>query len=113
MSDLRHTLSLMQAGRWNEAHDRIQHDDSMLAAWLHGLLHLQEGDLEDAENWYNRAARHFRSRGSLAQELALFEAALPPLTAHGADEQGLSAQEQPAVQVPPASNSSVLSDRGT
>lgn len=76
MSDLRHTLSLMQAGRWNEAHDRIQHDDSMLAAWLHGLLHLQEGDLEDAENWYNRAARHFCSRSSLDEELGLFEAAL-------------------------------------
>lgn len=76
MSDLRHTLALLRAGRWNEAHDLIQRDDSMLAAWLHGLLHLQEGDLEDAENWYNRAARHFRSRGSLEEELALFEAAL-------------------------------------
>lgn len=103
MSDLRQTLNLMQAGRWNEAHDRIQHDDSLLAAWLHGLLHLQEGDLEDAENWYNRAARHFRSRGSLQEEMALFEAALP----------GPTDQEQPAVQAPLASNSSVLSDSGT
>lgn len=103
MSDLRQTLNLMQAGRWNEAHDRIQHDDTLLAAWLHGLLHLQEGDLEDAENWYNRAARHFRSRGNLQEELALFEAALP----------GPADQEQPAAQAPLASNSSVLSDSGT
>lgn len=103
MSDLRHTLALLRAGRWNEAHDLIQRDDSMLAAWLHGLLHLQEGDLEDAENWYDRAARHFRSRGSLDQELALFELALL----------GSMDQEQPAVQMPLASNSSVLSDSGT
>ena len=48
----------------------------MLGAWLHGILHLQEGDLEDAENWYNRANRHFRSRGTLEEELALFETAL-------------------------------------
>lgn len=41
-----------------------------------GILHLQEGDLEDAENWYDRAARHFRSRGTLAEEIAAFEAAL-------------------------------------
>ena len=52
----------------------------MLGAWLHGILHLQEGDLEDAENWYNRAARHFRSRGSLQEEIVLFEQALAAAT---------------------------------
>jgi hypothetical protein len=36
----------------------------------------QEGDLEDAEYWYGNANRHFRSRGTLEEELALFEAAL-------------------------------------
>jgi hypothetical protein len=76
MDDLRDVLALMKAGRWNEAHDRVQHDATDLGAWLHGLLHLEEGDLEDAENWYDRSGRRFRSRGSLADELALFEAAL-------------------------------------
>ena len=76
MTDLRHLLMLMRSGRWNEAHDLVQMDTSELAAWLHGLLHLQEGDLEDAENWFNRAHRHFRSRGTLDEELAAFEAAL-------------------------------------
>ena len=73
---LAQVLQHLHAGRWNAAHDLVQHDGSMLAAWLHGILHVQEGDLEDAENWYDRAGRHFRSRGTLAQELALFEAAL-------------------------------------
>lgn len=71
-------LALMRQGQWTQAHDQIQRDSSDLGAWLHALLHLQEGDLEDAQYWYERAGRPFRSRGTLAQELALFEAALPP-----------------------------------
>lgn len=80
MSLLHQVLQDLHAGRWNAAHDLVQKDDSMLGAWLHGILHLQEGDLEDAENWYNRAARHFRSRGSLEEEIALFEQALAAAT---------------------------------
>lgn len=76
MTILHQVLQDLQAGRWNAAHDLVQKDGSELAAWLHGILHLQEGDLEDAENWYNRANRHFRSRGTLAQELDLFTQAL-------------------------------------
>ena len=66
----------LHAGRWNAAHDLVQHDGSMLGAWLHGILHLQEGDLEDAENWYDHAGRRFRQRGSFDEELALLLAAL-------------------------------------
>lgn len=80
MTLLHQVLRDLHAGRWNAAHDLVQKDDAMLAAWLHGILHLQEGDLEDAENWYNRAARHFRSRGSLQEEIALFEQALAAAT---------------------------------
>ncbi len=76
MTMLQHVLQHRRAGRWNAAHDLVQKEDSLLAAWLHGILHLQEGDLEDAENWYDRANRHFRSRGTLQEELALFEATL-------------------------------------
>ena len=80
MTALHQVLQDLHAGRWNAAHDQVQKDDSMLGAWLHGILHLQEGDLEDAENWYNRAARHFRSRGSLQEEIVLFEQALAAAT---------------------------------
>lgn len=80
MSLLHQALQDLNSGRWNAAHDQVQKDDSMLGAWLHGILHLQEGDLEDAENWYNRAARHFRSRGSLQEEIVLFEQALAAAT---------------------------------
>ncbi|WP_374513046.1 hypothetical protein [Niveibacterium sp.] len=76
MPSLLDILDLMRAGQWNEAHKLVQQDPSETAAWLHGLLHVQEGDLEDAEYWYGKAGRHFRSRGTLAQELDPLEAHL-------------------------------------
>jgi hypothetical protein len=49
---LQQVLQHLHAGRWNAAHDLVQHDGSMLAAWLHGILHVQEGDLEDAQSLF-------------------------------------------------------------
>ena len=77
MTLLRQVLVALRAGRWNEAHDLVQQEDSPLAAWLHGIVHIQEGDLEDAEYWYGKADRNFRSRGTLDEELQRFESALP------------------------------------
>lgn len=77
MNTLRQVLVHMRAGRWYEAHHLVQGDeDSLLSAWLHGILHIQEGDLEDAEYWYGKANRNFRNRGTLDEELERFEAAL-------------------------------------
>jgi beta-xylosidase len=76
MDILQTVLNHLHAGRWNEAHNLVQTDDSLLGAWLHGIVHIQEGDLEDAEYWYDRADRSFRSRGTLEEELERFEAAL-------------------------------------
>ena len=80
MTLIRQALTHMREGRWNEAHRLVQDipdDAAHLGAWLHGILHIQEGDLEDAEYWYGKADRHFRSRGSLEEELERLEAALP------------------------------------
>ena len=75
--DLLHeVMAHLKAGRWTQAHNLVQQDDSAAAAWLHGIVHIQEGDLEDAEYWYDRAGRNFRQRGSLAEEMAAFEAGL-------------------------------------
>ena len=76
MTILDQVLMHLRAGRWIEAHKLVQNDDSLLGAWLHGILHIQEGDLEDAEYWYGKASRHFRSRGTLDEELQRFEATL-------------------------------------
>ncbi|MBB4843386.1 hypothetical protein HNP55_001905 [Paucibacter oligotrophus] len=77
MSTIREVLLHLHEGRWNEAHHRVQSEDSPQAAWLHGILHLQEGDLEDAEYWYGKAGRNFRSRGTLQEEIQRLEAELP------------------------------------
>lgn len=77
MADLRQALVHMRAGRWNEAHILVQSDESAQAAWLHGILHIEEGDLGNAEYWYGQAARDFRSRGTIEEEMARFEAELP------------------------------------
>ena len=75
MSILHTVIAQMRSGNWIDAHNLVQSDDSELAAWLHGILHIQEGDLEDAEYWYDKANRHFRSRGTLEEELASLELA--------------------------------------
>ena len=76
MPPLLQILALMREGNWDEAHNLVQLDDSSSAAWLHGLLHVQEGDLENAEYWYGKAGRNFRSRGTLSEELDALEASL-------------------------------------
>ena len=47
MSVLHDVLDHLRAGRWNEAHQLVQSDDSRLSAWLHGILHLQGHDHEE------------------------------------------------------------------
>lgn len=77
---LRQVLAHLQAGQWTAAHDLVQQDDSTMAAWLHGIVHIQEGDLEDAEYWYGLGDRHFRSRGTLGEELERFTRELQALS---------------------------------
>lgn len=77
MANLRQALVHMRSGRWTEAHTIVQSDESQLAAWLHGILHVQEGDLGNAEYWYGQAKRDFNGRGTLDEEMDRFEAGLP------------------------------------
>lgn len=73
---LSQALDHLHAGRWTEGHNLVQTDNSPLAAWLHGIVHIQEGDLANARYWYGLAHRPFQSRGSLDEELERFEAEL-------------------------------------
>ena len=77
MDIFRQALLHIRAGRWDEAHTLVQSDESQTAAWLHGILHVQEGDLANAEYWYGQAGRDFRGRGTVDEELERFEAGLP------------------------------------
>ena len=46
-------------GNWHAAHAIVQGDPSPLAAWMHGIVHLLEGDTSNALYWYGQAGRPF------------------------------------------------------
>lgn len=76
MVNLRQAVTHARRGEWGAAHALAQADDSLLGAWLHGILHLMDGDLENAAYWYTRAGRNFAGRSAPAEELARLEAEL-------------------------------------
>lgn len=67
---LARAVELLAAGAWQEAHEIVQQEDSALAAWLHGIVHTIEGDLENARYWYRKAGRVFPGRDAVLLEIA-------------------------------------------
>ena len=71
--------ALLAAGDWQAAHLIVQDDPSSLAAWMHGIVHLLEGDVSNARYWYSRAGRLFPERVDVRAEIeAAGAAAAPP-----------------------------------
>jgi hypothetical protein len=67
---LARALELLAAGAWQPAHEIVQQETSALAAWLHGIVHTLEGDLDNARYWYRRADRVFPGRDAVQAEIA-------------------------------------------
>ena len=63
-------VELLEAGAWQQAHEIVQHETSALAAWLHGIVHTLEGDLNNARYWYRKADRVFPGRDAVQGEIA-------------------------------------------
>lgn len=63
-------LDLLAAGQWQPAHEIVQEDKSELAAWLHGIVHTLEGDLDNARYWYRRTSREFPGPEAVQREIA-------------------------------------------
>ena len=66
---LARAVDLLIAGAWQEAHEIVQDQDSALAAWLHGIVHTFEGDLDNARYWYRKAGRVFPGPDAVQEEL--------------------------------------------
>ena len=65
----------MEAGDWQAAHEIVQRDEeSPLACWAHGIVHIMEGDLPNARYWYAQAKRPFPSEPSAAVEIRALKA---------------------------------------
>ena len=73
---LAQALDLLDRGDWQAAHVIVQNESSELAAWLHGIVHTLEGDLDNAQYWYRRAERPFPGAGAVSGELAAARRAL-------------------------------------
>jgi len=54
-------------GNWEAAHHLIQDMNDKNASWIHAYLHRKEGDIGNADYWYNKAGRK-RPHGSLDEE---------------------------------------------
>ncbi|HEY9001964.1 MAG TPA: hypothetical protein VIM89_11470 [Mucilaginibacter sp.] len=44
-------------GDWNKAHARVDQLTDRASAWVHAYLHRKEGDIWNADYWYNRAGQ--------------------------------------------------------
>ena len=53
---------------WDMAHKIVQDINTETASWIHAYLHRVEGDLNNANYWYNRSGKK-SSIESLEQEL--------------------------------------------
>ena len=52
-------------GEWEEAHNIAQEIHSPMGSWIHGLLHLIEGDQGNANYWFHKAAKPTRRPGDI------------------------------------------------
>lgn len=70
---LRTALGHLDKGDWDAAHKIVQSDESIEGCWVHAIVHVMEGDLDNARYWYGRAARAF-SADAAAQIAAVKKA---------------------------------------
>ena len=69
-------LEHLARGAWQPAHAIVQENKSPEAAWLHGIVHTLEGDLENARHWYRKASRDFPGPAAVEAEIAAARALL-------------------------------------
>ena len=75
--DLRQAVALLASGDWRAAHEIVQADEeSRLACWAHGIVHLMEGDVPNARYWYRVAGRALRDDVVIQDEIAALSASL-------------------------------------
>ena len=70
-------LDLLEQGDWKAAHAIVQKDEeSPLACWAHGIVHLMEGDVSNARYWYRQAGRAFPGKASIQDEIKTLKESL-------------------------------------
>jgi hypothetical protein len=54
-------------GNWHQAHAQVDKLTDAASAWIHAYLHRKEGDIWNADYWYNKA-QQIRPKLSLEEE---------------------------------------------
>ena len=67
---LARAVDLLAGGEWQQAHEIVQKDNSALAAWIHGIVHILEGDLDNAQGWYRKTDRAYPGPEAVQAEIA-------------------------------------------
>jgi len=76
-AQLSKAVAHLQAGDWQAAHEIVQRDEeSPLACWAHGIVHIMEGDLPNARYWYREAKRPFPKKPDAAAEIGALKTEL-------------------------------------
>ncbi len=74
--ELNKALADLEAGDWRGAHEIVQRDEeSPLACWAHGIVHLMEGDEGNARYWFRKAGKPFPEKPSIAEEISALKSA--------------------------------------
>ena len=76
LESLRQAADLLGKGDWQRAHAISQEDKSQTGCWIHGIVHVLEGDLDNARYWYHRAGRPFPEKFFIDNELTSLREAL-------------------------------------
>jgi hypothetical protein len=76
MPDHLAVVTLLQQKQWQAAHELVQPDESEIGCWLHGIVHILEGDLANARYWYRRAGRAWPVKVDVDAELSAASRAL-------------------------------------
>ena len=67
---LKDAVQLLEQGDWEAAHKIVQNLSSPAASWAHAIVHMMEGDRDNADYWYGKAERARSEPFILSQEIA-------------------------------------------
>ena len=54
---LKDAVRLLEQGDWQAAHRIVQKLSTPAAYWAHAIVHMLEGDRDNADYWYRKAQR--------------------------------------------------------
>ena len=74
--DLLRALDMLESGDWDGAHRIAQEDETQMGSWLHGIVHVIEGDEGNAKYWFRKAGRRFPGMDSMDREIAAIRSIL-------------------------------------